>query len=65
MENSELEKKYNHLVTKVRVMLDAQKAYFKTRDMQKLKQAKALEKEVDELINPPPIRQADIDWLAK
>lgn len=61
----DFEYKYNALVNKVKIMLETQRAYFKTRDPQKLRQAKALEKEVDELISPKQANQAEFDWLAK
>lgn len=47
--------KHDHLAKKVKEMLAAQKAYFKSnKDFQLLKVSKALEKEVDELVNPKP-----------
>lgn len=41
------------IVLKVRRMREAQKKYFKTKNKNDLAEAKALEKEVDFLINPP------------
>lgn len=62
---NEWELKYNHLKAKVQVMLDTQKEYFKTRDQNTLKKAKALEAEVRELINPKQKLQAEFDWLGQ
>ncbi len=56
MENAEL--KYNKLAEKVRTMLAAQKAYFRSnKDFQLLKVSKEIEKEVDEMVNPKPQTQ--------
>lgn len=53
METAEL--KYNKLAEKVREMLAVQKAYFKSnKDFQILKRSKALEAELDEMVNPKP-----------
>lgn len=62
------QKKYEHLAGKVRDMLAAQKAYFKSnKDFHLLKKSKAIEKEVDDIVNPKtnPVSQATIDWLAR
>lgn len=61
-------KKYEHLESMVRDMIDAQQAYFKSnKDYQLLKVSKAIEAEVKELVNPKPkkISQATIDWLGQ
>lgn len=51
----DFKKKHDYLADKVRKMLAAQKAYFKSnKDFQLLKVSKALEKEVDDLVNPKP-----------
>jgi hypothetical protein len=58
--------RYLKLAEKVRQMLAAQKAYFKSgKDYQMLMASKKLEKEVDEIVNPKPSSQATIDWLAQ
>lgn len=62
------EHEYLKLRAKVREMLAAQKAYFKSRkDFQLLKKSKAIEKEVDDLVNPKnnEATQATFEWLAK
>lgn len=48
------EHRYNILAGKVKLMLDTQAEYFRTRDHNTLKKAKALEKEVRELVDPKP-----------
>lgn len=60
--------KYLKLAEKVRQMLAAQKAYFRSnKDFQLLKVSKAIEKEVDEMVNPKPnhTSQATLDFLAR
>lgn len=66
------QKKYEHLAGKVREMLAAQKAYFAKakkghKDFQLLKVSKAIETEVDDIVNPkqPQVSQATIDWLGQ
>lgn len=62
------EMRYLHLAQKVRDMLAAQKAYFKSnKDFQLLKVSKAIEKQVDDLVNPKPnkVSQATLDLLAR
>ncbi|HEX7906247.1 MAG TPA: hypothetical protein VF487_20375 [Chitinophagaceae bacterium] len=60
------QKKYDHLADKVRKMMAAQKAYFKSnKDIQLLKLSKAIEKEVDEIVNPKPVSQAQLDFLGR
>lgn len=49
------EQRYNILAGKVKLMLDTQADYFKTRDHNILKKAKALEKDVRQLIDPKPL----------
>jgi hypothetical protein len=63
----EEEKRKNKLLsTKVRDMLATQKAYFKSnKDTQLLIKAKALEKEVDDIINPKPMSQAQMEFLGR
>lgn len=66
MEYSEI--KYLKLSEKVRQMLAAQKAYFKSnKDFQLLKVSKAIEKEVDDMVNPKENRsqQASFEFLAR
>jgi len=66
MDNIELQRRHDFLVDKVRKMLAAQKAYFKSnKDIQLLKISKALEKEVDDIVNPKPVSQAQLDFLAR
>lgn len=67
MTQEELQLKYNHLSDKVRKMLAAQKAYFKSnKDIQLLKIAKALEAEVNDIINPQQKQQQNLfDYLAQ
>ena len=63
---TEIELRYMKLKDKVRKMLEAQKAYFRSNhDKQKLMIAKSLEKEVTELVDPKPKAQAEIDWLGQ
>lgn len=55
---------------KVKKMLDAQQAYFKSNhDKQKLMIAKSLEKQVRDFIDPPPpkveAQQSLFDWLGQ
>lgn len=58
--------KYEKLAGLVKQMLAAQKAYFRSnKDFQLLKKSKALEKEVDEIVNPKPMTQATLDWLGQ
>ena len=58
--------RYMQLAEKVRKMLEAQKAYFRSgKDIRLLKISKALEAEVDGLVNPKPTSQAQIDWLGQ
>jgi ElaB/YqjD/DUF883 family membrane-anchored ribosome-binding protein len=57
--------KYDHLKAKVQAMLDTQQSYFKTRDQEVLKKAKAMEAEVREIINPKPKPQLPFDFLAQ
>jgi len=57
---------YMHLVDKVRKMMAAQKAYFKSnKDIQLLKVSKQLEKEVDDIINPKSTAQSSFEFLAR
>jgi hypothetical protein len=58
--------RYMKLADLVRNMLAAQKAYFRSnKDMQLLKKSKALEAEVDAIVNPKPAAQSTFDWLAQ
>lgn len=62
------QKKYEHLAGKVRDMLAAQKAYFRSKkDFQLLRTSKAIEQEVEEIVNPKkrPVSQATIEWLGR
>jgi hypothetical protein len=53
MTHQELEIRYNLLSSKVKDLLDAQQAYFKSnKDFQLLRKSKALEQEVRNLITP-------------
>lgn len=66
MEDAEI--KYHKLAEKVRAMLAAQKAYFRSRkDFQLLKVSKAIESEVDEMVNPkkPEVSQSTMNWLGQ
>jgi len=46
------EERYNRLAEKVRQMLEAQRMYFKSnKDFQLLKKSKAIEAEVDAMVN--------------
>lgn len=56
---------YTQLKAKVKLMMATQKDFFKTRDPAKLRTAKALEKEVEDMLNPKPSSQAKIDWLGQ
>lgn len=59
----DFQKKYDHLADKVRRMMSAQKAYFKSdKDIQLLKLAKQLEKEIDEIVNPKPQQQGSLPF---
>lgn len=62
----QLQQKYNRLAGRVRRMLAAQQAYFKSdKDPQLLREAKALEAEVNNIVNPKPVSQAHYEWLAQ
>ena len=54
---------------KVRKMRQAQKEYFRNRDKNVLMQSKRLEKEVDELLDPPkpkgPEQGELFNWIAR
>lgn len=64
--NNDYQLKYMHLCDKVRKMLAAQKAYFRSnKDVQLLKVSKALESEVDAIVNPKPQTQAEFEFLAR
>jgi len=64
--HQELQLKYNKLVEKVRMMLEAQQAYFKSnKNYFLLKTSKAIESEVNAMINPKPSSQTEIDWLGQ
>lgn len=66
MDNQEAQLKYLQLADKVRKMLAAQKAYFRSnKDFQLLKVSKALETEVNDIVNPKPSSQASIEWLGR
>jgi hypothetical protein len=66
MNEEELKLKYNNLADKVRKMLAAQKAYFKSnKDFQLLKVSKSLEAEVNDIVNPKPTTQGTLDWLGQ
>ena len=66
MSHEDPEVKYNRLANNVRRMLAAQKAYFKSnKDIRLLKISKAIESEVDEIVNPKPVSQSTIDWLGQ
>lgn len=61
MTQEELQLKYNKLVDKVKKMMAAQKAYFKSnKDFQLLRISKALEKEVEDMVNPKPQTQQNL-----
>lgn len=59
--------RYMQLRDKVREMLDAQQAYFRShKDFQLLKKSKAIETEVKDLVsNKPKSSQAQLDWLGQ
>jgi hypothetical protein len=67
MTQQELQLRYDHLSDKVRKMLAAQKAYFKSnKDIQLLKVSKALESEVNEIVNPKEKQQQSLfEYLAQ
>ncbi len=66
MENQELQLRHEYLVRKVKEMLEAQQAYFKSgKDFQLLKKSKAIEKEVRDIVFPKQVSQSEIDWLGK
>lgn len=66
MSHEDQEIKYNRLADKVRKMLAAQQAYFKSnKDIRLLKISKAIEAEVNEMVNPKPVSQTTIDWLGQ
>jgi len=58
---------YKKLAERVKTMLATQQKYFKTRDKNVLRQSKAIEAEVSEMVNPKPKQtsQATINWLAQ
>ncbi|MGN6491195.1 MAG: hypothetical protein ACTHLE_04305 [Agriterribacter sp.] len=57
MSHEELQKKYERLVEKVRMMRGHQKEYFKYRGSDSLERARRLEREVDQLIDEEVRRQ--------
>ena len=67
MTNEDYKWRYEYLANKVRRMLEVQKMYYKSKkDIQLLKLAKALEKEITEIINPEQKQQqAYLDFLAR
>ena len=67
MSQNEIEISYMKLKDKVRKMLEAQAAYFRSaKDKQKLMIAKNLEKEVKEMIDPPQKQQQELfNWLGQ
>lgn len=66
MDNTELNRRYGYLVDLTRKLLAAQRAYFKSnKDVQLLKKSKAIEKELDDFVNPKPVSQAQLDFLAR
>ena len=67
MTQQELQIKHDNLVDKVKKMLAAQRAYFKSnKDIQLLKVSKALEREVDDIVNPKQKEQQSLfEYLAK
>jgi len=66
MDNTELKRRYDYLVDLTRKLLAAQKAYFKSnKDHQLLMKSKAIERELDEFVNPKPVSQAQLDFLAR
>ena len=66
MENEEIKLRYNKLAGLVREMLATQQLYFKSgKDFQLLKKSKALEAQVNDIVNPKPTSQAQIDWLGQ
>lgn len=65
-ELSNIKAAYKHLSNKVRDMLSIQRAYFKSgKDVQLLRKSKAIEKEVDDIVNPKPVAQGSMDFLAR
>jgi len=65
-ELNEVKAKYKNLSDKVRKMLELQQSYFKSKkDWQIFKAAKAMEGEVDAIVNPKPVSQAQMDFLAR
>lgn len=67
MTNEDYKWRYEYLANKVRRMLEVQKMYYKSKkDIQLLKLTKALEKEINEIINPEQKQQqAYLDFLAR
>lgn len=58
-QHSDLQKQHTAFKNKVLEMLNTQQAYFKSnKDFHLLKTSKALEKEVRDLITPPPVKVA-------
>jgi hypothetical protein len=68
---NEIELSYMHFKDKVRKMMEAQAAYFRSNhDKQKLVIAKSLEKQVKDMLDPPEPKkqpQQDLfnDWLGQ
>ena len=67
MTNEDYKWRYEYLANKVRRMLEVQKMYYKSKkDIQLLKLTKALEREINEIINPEQKQQqAYLDFLAR
>ena len=65
-ELNQVKTQYKNLAEKVRNMMDCQQAYFKSKkDWQLLKKSKVLEDEVREILDPKPVSQGIIDFLAR
>lgn len=52
-----LQYRYDSLVEKVKLMLDTQQAYFKSKDRNLLTKSKAIEQQVRKMINPEPPKE--------
>jgi hypothetical protein len=66
MDNLELQRRHDYLIDLTRKLLAAQRAYFKSnKDQQLLMKSKAIEKELDEFVNPKPVTQAQLDFLGR
>lgn len=56
---------YKLLAGKVEILIDAEIKYRQSKDQRLLNQLWNLEKELKQMVNPKPVKQAVMDWEAK